>query len=117
MPILLSLSLIVLIALLVVAIRIAIDVNAIRNELLHDIRMTLRDLSTLQQTGRPSPIQVINHNIPDPVHIAGNPMDFLGTVLWVWRGGEWVANVSEGVDPGMPPSYPGNFEGAKARTW
>jgi len=55
MPILVSLLLIVVIALLVVAIRIAIDVNAIRSELLHDIRATIRDFPAFQQTGLAAP--------------------------------------------------------------
>jgi len=116
MSILVSLLLIVVIALLVVAIRIAVDVNAIRSELLHDIRMTLRDFRAFQQTGLPTPIKMLNHHGPNP-HRGGRPADFLGKVLWEWRDGEWVADVPEGCEPGLPPKYPGDFELAKARTW
>jgi len=115
MLVLVSLLLIVMIALLVVAIRIAVDVNSIRSELLHDIRMTLRDFPTIQQTGLASPIRMRSHN-SDPYH-GNHSTDFFGKVLWEWRDGEWVADVPEGFDPGLPPNYPGNFEGAKARTW
>jgi hypothetical protein len=39
-------------------------------------------------------------------------------VIWIWRHGEWhLQPVPFGIRPGLPPAYPGAFNGDVAKTW
>ncbi len=107
------LLLLVVIVLLVFVIRIAMDVQAIRNETLHDIHTALRDIRSHERFGAATPIRMSAHSA-DPVHARLTDED-CAKVLWSWIGGEWIADVPHGINPGSPPDVPGDHEGQKAR--
>jgi hypothetical protein len=94
------------------AISVAIDVWAIRRELLPDIRKILLTVQRLPHTPRVPGSLLHRH------HSLHSGEGFF--VIWEWSLGEWTPItelIPPGISPGLPPSYPGSFSGEKVKTW
>jgi hypothetical protein len=95
------------------ALSVAIDVWNIRRELLPDIRKIL--LTTPRTYTGPDRVT------PSSIHLHQSFLHRAGFfVIWEWALGEWAPMtelIPPGVHPGLPPSYPGTFNGEKVKTW
>ena len=110
MHLVLCLILFVVILILVFLVRLADNLKEISNELLPDIRSAILDL----------PRQPSRHRRgPDDTHSHGILQTKAGClIVWEWTDGEWqVHTVPEGIVPGLPPNFPGAFNGDIAKTW
>jgi hypothetical protein len=97
------------IAILAVALRLAIDVRAIRAELLPDIHAELR-----RQAGSYYPLAAVGSM--RHAHI-GRPGWY---AVWVWSDGVWQLvpdPLPAGADPGPPPPVPGHYPGQTIKNW
>jgi hypothetical protein len=98
------------------AVSVALDVRSIRGELLTDIRKLLltaeRTHPVQGHPGRQLPLGIHNHRT-----MGAGAGSF---AFWVWRDGEWALetdSVPTDFHPGLPPAYPGAFNGDKIKTW
>jgi len=111
--VLLSLVSIVAVFLLV---RIAGDVRRLRDQSLPDLQNAIS--RGLNSSGSRQllvyPTEGVHEEPPHGPRVARTGY-FL---IWEWQLGEWVPrDVQLGVRLGLPPAYPGAFEGDIAKTW
>jgi hypothetical protein len=110
MAVMMSLVLVLVLLIFAGVLRLAFDVRAIRSELLPDLRKSLLEGFWVQE-----PVARLGHICHIPHHLGA---DFF--VIWKWSGGDWQVRpgtVPPGADPGLPPQYPGAFEGDLVKTW
>lgn len=111
MSIILGLILVVTLLLLVILASIALDLRAIRFELLPNLQSALMR----QPVSR---VSLVEGNIRVP-HDGMPHKGAVGThclVTWSWQGGRWFCTeVPEGMEQGLPPAMPGAYEGECAR--
>jgi hypothetical protein len=106
-------------AILAVALRMAIDLRAIRAGILPDLH------AALLRESRIRPSLQFNH-IPHH-HMHGMKAMHLHhatraghNATWEWRDGGWRLvphKLPSGVDPGPPPARPGTYDGEVVTTW
>ena len=108
-------------AILAVALRLAVDLRAIRTHLLPDIHAAL-----LRQAWSYAPLGHYPHMPPrDIARQAAFPYLHMHMVksgynaAWEWRDGGWrlvSRDLPPGVDPGPPPARPGTYDGETVTT-
>jgi hypothetical protein len=100
--------------LLVQLVLIGADIRALRYKLLPELLDALSQRGAISSGWSP----VVNsvHGEP-PAH--GEAAKSVGRfIVWEWRGGKWQCGaLTETLDPGLTPGYPGAFEGDLAKTW
>jgi hypothetical protein len=117
-PLLVIIALAVL-AILAVALRLAIDVRAIRAALLPDIHAALLRQAWSFPMGH---FHLPAHDVSRMAAFHLNHMHIStagGFAAWEWRDGGWRLvshNLPSGVDPGPPPAQPGTYDGEVVTT-
>lgn len=94
---------------------IAIDVRAIRNEVLPGLMTAVRTPSVSRGYGTIT-ADAKGHGTGHRSQRKENSM----TVVWEWRGGEWKVcddGQTETCMVGPPPMSPGTYEGDMVRRW
>jgi hypothetical protein len=114
MTLIASLILIVTVAILVVLWQLAADIRKILTQSVPDILAATRAQRCSQ---RPPLGSGIPNDHQHPHQGLGHPPIGL-FVIWIWRHGQWSCQgVPHEVHSGLPPAYPGAFEGDLAKTW
>ncbi len=106
-------------AILAVTLRLAIDLRAIRANLLPDIHAAL-----LRQSWSYAPLGHYPHMPPHDISRNAafhfHHMPKAGYIAaWEWRDGGWrlvSQDLPPGVDPGPPPARPGTYDGETVTT-
>jgi hypothetical protein len=117
-PLLVIIALAVL-AILAVALRLAIDVRAIRATSLPDIHAALLRQAWSYPMGH---FHLPAHDVSRMAafHLNHMHMSMSGNFAsWEWRDGGWrlaSPGLPSGVDPGPPPAQPGTYEGEVVTT-
>jgi hypothetical protein len=96
-----------MVAILLVALRMAIDLRAIRDERLPDIYAALMSESTSYRPG--------TYHLP---HMPPDGLDCFA--VWEWLDDVWrlvTHNLPPGADLGPPPSYRGAHKGETIKAW
>jgi hypothetical protein len=99
-----------ILAILVVVLRIAADLRALRVQHIPDMLASLGKLSRPLGPIHP-PLSHLKHK--------GDDLPNGVCVVWEWLDGCWQVipeSVPAGDGPGVPPAYPGAFSGERVRT-
>jgi hypothetical protein len=113
MSFILAMILAVTVLILLLLTSIAINLRALRYELLPDLQSALMR----QPVSRVSFFEPNGnfHHSGGPLHRT-NGLESAYHVTWSWQGGRWnCEDVPPGMDPGLPPDLPGAYEGEYAR--
>ena len=110
MTVLVAIGLLVSVLILIFLVRIAVDIRAIREELLPQIRTELIHRNKAGGT-------LFRGIMSEHLHFNVQPEGCF--LVWVWRSGNWslLNEIPEGVERTLPPNYPGAFDGDCSKTW